>query len=218
MIYSVICCLSTVLKLCTSTQRGFPQAGLVSCPSISIYVITLESDRPNDWFWSFPTSVCHLCGSRVCEWWFKDCKSGINCPIRLREVVNRSSPSIWLIRLLVLVGAGHIACHCLGPEAVNILFSVCAFSSQESVMLQFCGNKLDKKDFFGKSDPFLVFYRSNEDGSWVDMQLLHGVACSARKTAYVMSHNTGCYMTRCKRPENMCCTMQESSTTRNGQR
>lgn len=38
-------------------------------------------------------------------------------------------------------------------------------SFQESVMLQFCGNKLDKKDFFGKSDPFLVFYRSNEDGS-----------------------------------------------------
>ncbi|KAK0144908.1 Copine-8 [Merluccius polli] len=37
---------------------------------------------------------------------------------------------------------------------------------QESVMLQFCGNKLDKKDFFGKSDPFLVFYRSNEDGSY----------------------------------------------------
>nr|XP_054589497.1 copine-8 isoform X3 [Nothobranchius furzeri] len=37
---------------------------------------------------------------------------------------------------------------------------------QESVMLQFCGNKLDKKDFFGKSDPFLVFFRSNEDGSY----------------------------------------------------
>uniref|UniRef100_A0A8C8SIC7 Copine 8 n=1 Tax=Pelusios castaneus TaxID=367368 RepID=A0A8C8SIC7_9SAUR len=30
----------------------------------------------------------------------------------------------------------------------------------------FCANKLDKKDFFGKSDPFLVFYRSNEDGSF----------------------------------------------------
>lgn len=41
------------------------------------------------------------------------------------------------------------------------------FFSQESVMMQFCGNKLDKKDFFGKSDPFLVFYRSNEDGTWV---------------------------------------------------
>lgn len=33
--------------------------------------------------------------------------------------------------------------------------------------MQFCANKLDKKDFFGKSDPFLVFYRSNEDGTWV---------------------------------------------------
>uniref|UniRef100_A0A4W5RJJ0 C2 domain-containing protein n=1 Tax=Hucho hucho TaxID=62062 RepID=A0A4W5RJJ0_9TELE len=37
---------------------------------------------------------------------------------------------------------------------------------RESVMMQFCGNKLDKKDFFGKSDPFLVFYRCNEDGTF----------------------------------------------------
>ncbi|KAM4570023.1 copine-8 [Odontesthes bonariensis] len=37
---------------------------------------------------------------------------------------------------------------------------------RESVMMQFCGNKLDKKDFFGKSDPFLVFYRSNEDATF----------------------------------------------------
>ncbi|XP_056603916.1 copine-8 isoform X1 [Triplophysa dalaica] len=37
---------------------------------------------------------------------------------------------------------------------------------RESVMMQFCGNKLDKKDFFGKSDPFLLFYRSNEDGTF----------------------------------------------------
>lgn len=35
---------------------------------------------------------------------------------------------------------------------------------QDSVLMQFCANKLDKKDFFGKSDPFLVFHRSNEDG------------------------------------------------------
>uniref|UniRef100_A0A4W3GT00 Copine Va n=1 Tax=Callorhinchus milii TaxID=7868 RepID=A0A4W3GT00_CALMI len=32
--------------------------------------------------------------------------------------------------------------------------------------MQFCANKLDKKDFFGKSDPFMVFYRSNEDGTF----------------------------------------------------
>ncbi|KAJ8393380.1 hypothetical protein AAFF_G00061020 [Aldrovandia affinis] len=37
---------------------------------------------------------------------------------------------------------------------------------RELVMMQFCGNKLDKKDFFGKSDPFMVFYRSNEDGTF----------------------------------------------------
>ncbi len=38
--------------------------------------------------------------------------------------------------------------------------------------MQFCANKLDKKDFFGKSDPFMVFYRSNEDGTWVGPLLL----------------------------------------------
>uniref|UniRef100_A0A672YG99 C2 domain-containing protein n=1 Tax=Sphaeramia orbicularis TaxID=375764 RepID=A0A672YG99_9TELE len=37
---------------------------------------------------------------------------------------------------------------------------------QDIATMQFCANKLDKKDFFGKSDPFLVFYRSNEDGTF----------------------------------------------------
>uniref|UniRef100_A0A8C2CFT5 Copine VIII n=1 Tax=Cyprinus carpio TaxID=7962 RepID=A0A8C2CFT5_CYPCA len=45
---------------------------------------------------------------------------------------------------------------------VSLLLSSCF----ESVLMQFCGNKLDKKDFFGKSDPFLVFYRSNKDGTF----------------------------------------------------
>lgn len=36
---------------------------------------------------------------------------------------------------------------------------------QDYATMQFCANKLDKKDFFGKSDPFMVFYRSNEDGT-----------------------------------------------------
>ena len=35
---------------------------------------------------------------------------------------------------------------------------------KEEATLQFCGKKLDKKDFFGKSDPYLLFYKSNEDG------------------------------------------------------
>ncbi|KAG7229482.1 hypothetical protein INR49_031903 [Caranx melampygus] len=39
-------------------------------------------------------------------------------------------------------------------------------SKHDIATMQFCANKLDKKDFFGKSDPFLVFYRSNEDGTF----------------------------------------------------
>eukprot|EP00112_Aurelia_sp_Birch-Aquarium-sp1_P009496 Seg2080.8 transcript_id=Seg2080.8/GoldUCD/mRNA.D3Y31 product=Copine-8 protein_id=Seg2080.8/GoldUCD/D3Y31 len=37
---------------------------------------------------------------------------------------------------------------------------------KDVVTLQFCGRKLDKKDFFGKSDPFLTISRCNEDNSF----------------------------------------------------
>uniref|UniRef100_A0A667YKG5 Copine VIII n=1 Tax=Myripristis murdjan TaxID=586833 RepID=A0A667YKG5_9TELE len=53
-----------------------------------------------------------------------------------------------------------------GKKCGTIIVRAEELSNCRSVMLQFCGNKLDKKDFFGKSDPFLVFYRSNEDGSY----------------------------------------------------
>ena len=33
----------------------------------------------------------------------------------------------------------------------------------ENLCIKLRGSKLDKKDTFGKSDPFLVFYKSNED-------------------------------------------------------
>jgi len=39
-------------------------------------------------------------------------------------------------------------------------------SCKDFVTLQFSGRKLDKKDFFGKSDPFLAISRSNEDNSY----------------------------------------------------
>ncbi|XP_063081288.1 copine-9 isoform X2 [Cavia porcellus] len=42
----------------------------------------------------------------------------------------------------------------------------CGAASHDIATMQLCANKLDKKDFFGKSDPFLVFYRSNEDGTF----------------------------------------------------
>uniref|UniRef100_A0A803J6F7 Copine family member IX n=1 Tax=Xenopus tropicalis TaxID=8364 RepID=A0A803J6F7_XENTR len=37
--------------------------------------------------------------------------------------------------------------------------------------VQFSAHKLDKKDFFGKSDPFMVFYRSNEDGTTIKVEV-----------------------------------------------
>ncbi|ESO91350.1 hypothetical protein LOTGIDRAFT_228802 [Lottia gigantea] len=39
-------------------------------------------------------------------------------------------------------------------------------TNKEEISLQFSAKNLDKKDFFGKSDPFLVFYRANEDNSY----------------------------------------------------
>jgi hypothetical protein len=46
-----------------------------------------------------------------------------------------------------------------GSQQLNLIHP------QDIATMQLCANKLDKKDFFGKSDPFLVFYRSNEDGT-----------------------------------------------------
>lgn len=37
---------------------------------------------------------------------------------------------------------------------------------KDSVTLHLCGKKLDKKDFFGKSDPYLEFQRCNEDNTY----------------------------------------------------
>jgi len=44
-------------------------------------------------------------------------------------------------------------------------FLLLLLSVQDEVTLQFCASKLDKKDLFGKSDPFLLFSRTNENGS-----------------------------------------------------
>uniref|UniRef100_A0A670K7S5 Copine family member 9 n=1 Tax=Podarcis muralis TaxID=64176 RepID=A0A670K7S5_PODMU len=47
-----------------------------------------------------------------------------------------------------------------------VLFAEELSNCRDIITMQLCANKLDKKDFFGKSDPFLVFYRSNEDGTF----------------------------------------------------
>uniref|UniRef100_A0A670Z3Z0 Copine family member 9 n=1 Tax=Pseudonaja textilis TaxID=8673 RepID=A0A670Z3Z0_PSETE len=54
-----------------------------------------------------------------------------------------------------------------GKKCGTIVLSAEELSNcRDIITMQLCANKLDKKDFFGKSDPFLVFYRSNEDGTF----------------------------------------------------
>ncbi|KAM6925096.1 copine-5-like [Xenentodon cancila] len=54
-----------------------------------------------------------------------------------------------------------------GKTCGTIILSVEELGNcRDYATMQFCANKLDKKDFFGKSDPFMVFYRSNEDGTF----------------------------------------------------
>ncbi|XP_064876968.1 copine-9-like [Oncorhynchus nerka] len=54
-----------------------------------------------------------------------------------------------------------------GKKLGAIIFTAEELSNcRDIATMQLCANKLDKKDFFGKSAPFLVFYRSNEDGTF----------------------------------------------------
>ncbi len=54
-----------------------------------------------------------------------------------------------------------------GKKCGTIIISAEEVSDcKDRATLSFCGHKLDKKDFLGKSDPFMVFYRCNEDNSY----------------------------------------------------
>lgn len=65
----------------------------------------------------------------------------------------------WLLNILALAKRGE------SNTKWWTLNTFCPPDLQDYATMQFCANKLDKKDFFGKSDPFMVFYRSNEDGT-----------------------------------------------------
>ena len=56
--------------------------------------------------------------------------------------------------------------------------------------LQFNGRKLDKKDFFGKSDPFLAISRCNEDNRYAltNNNSGRGVSNSFPKEAVNLAH------------------------------
>ncbi|XP_060693755.1 copine-2 [Hemiscyllium ocellatum] len=49
----------------------------------------------------------------------------------------------------------------------TILISAQEISDNRVITLSMAGRKLDKKDLFGKSDPYLEFYKQEEDGKWM---------------------------------------------------
>lgn len=78
----------------------------------------------------------------------------------------------WITQLLVREGVTNRVIYNNGSKATEtlilfILLLSLPFCMKDVLTLELKGHKLDKKDFFGKSDPFLVFYRSNEDSRLV---------------------------------------------------
>ncbi|XP_041047885.1 copine-2 [Carcharodon carcharias] len=49
----------------------------------------------------------------------------------------------------------------------TIMISAQEISDNRVISLSMAGRKLDKKDLFGKSDPYLEFYKQEEDGKWM---------------------------------------------------
>ncbi|XP_064607503.1 copine-8-like [Liolophura sinensis] len=71
--------------------------------------------------------------------------------------------------LAEIVTSNRLSKRLIGPKknSGHIIVSAEEVSScKTELTLQMSGHNLDKKDFFGKSDPFLTFYRSNEDSTF----------------------------------------------------
>lgn len=68
-----------------------------------------------------------------------------------------------------VVSAGRLALHLHHPSYERgqlIVYVEELATCRDEVILQFCGRNLDRKDWFGSSDPFLEFQRVGENGSY----------------------------------------------------
>ncbi|KAF6201803.1 hypothetical protein GE061_004198 [Apolygus lucorum] len=72
------------------------------------------------------------------------------------KVVNRLE--MRLLPRIKGVGDQHLGQIIVSAEEMT--------SSKDELILKFCGQNLDKKDWFGKSDPFLEFFKSTEGGEY----------------------------------------------------
>ncbi|KAK3512910.1 hypothetical protein QTP70_028968 [Hemibagrus guttatus] len=95
----------------------------------------------------------------------------VETPDGLREEAVRQSGCVGPNAMVPLSDGRRVKSVCEGgipgKKCGTIILSAEELGNcRDSATMQFCANKLDKKDFFGKSDPFMVFYRSNEDGTF----------------------------------------------------
>ncbi|PSN50087.1 Copine-8 [Blattella germanica] len=78
-----------------------------------------------------------------------------------QDVMSKSDPMCQVQLPLTKPGMGV-------ANLGNVLvFAEELAACRDEVVLQFNGTKLDKKDFFGKSDPFLVFHKSTEGSGYM---------------------------------------------------
>lgn len=67
-----------------------------------------------------------------------------------------------------IVSSGQLQMNLTKGHGGSIIITAEELSTQkDDVVLGFSGHKLDKKDMFGKSDPFLVFSKAMESGQYV---------------------------------------------------
>uniref|UniRef100_A0A8C8JCW8 C2 domain-containing protein n=1 Tax=Oncorhynchus tshawytscha TaxID=74940 RepID=A0A8C8JCW8_ONCTS len=57
--------------------------------------------------------------------------------------------------------------HCSWSLLFCMQITALELSDNRIITLTLCGRKLDKKDFFGKSDPYLEFHKQGDDGKWM---------------------------------------------------
>uniref|UniRef100_A0A8C6PUK9 Copine 5 n=1 Tax=Nothobranchius furzeri TaxID=105023 RepID=A0A8C6PUK9_NOTFU len=93
--------------------------------------------------------------------------NGLNKMLPGANFLKLSKGSLWLLKKILQIMKYFFNRGIPGKTCGTIILSVEELGNcRDYATMQFCANKLDKKDFFGKSDPFMVFYRSNENGTF----------------------------------------------------
>uniref|UniRef100_A0A3Q2X508 Copine Va n=2 Tax=Pseudocrenilabrinae TaxID=318546 RepID=A0A3Q2X508_HAPBU len=156
----VLCCAAYIQENSSLSQPNltYVSASDVLINNCTMLTIMLNSSRPllvtprDPFECSHPTSLSRSHFMPSSPW--QDFLGQVFCT--LGEIVG--SPASRLEKPLGGIPGKKCGTVILSAEELG--------NCRDYATMQFCANKLDKKDFFGKSDPFMVFYRSNEDGTF----------------------------------------------------